>query len=184
MTRGEVEVALGYVSKNDPTRGTGLMYRWEEGDCLPPARTYEELVQIVQAFCPKFDARTHADLKAEWDALTDDYDKARVVLEESDRRPFAVSTRKLTEDIWTFPSVAGYPGKHPCEKPESLLRHMIDCSSKPGALILDPFAGSGATLIAAAKAGRRAVGIEKDERWCEHAANRLSQGTLELEWTA
>ncbi len=180
MTRSEVEVALGYASKSDPTRGTGLMYRWEEGDCLPPRSTYEALVHLVQTFDPAIEVRTHAALKAEWDALTTEYDTARMILEESERRPFTVSNRKLTEDIWTFPSVAGYPGKHPCEKPESLMRHMIDCSSSIGDLILDPFAGSGATLIAASKAGRRAVGIEKDERWCEHAASRLSQGTFDL----
>jgi site-specific DNA-methyltransferase (adenine-specific) len=99
---------------------------------------------------------------------------------ERHRRPFSIKERRHSTDVWTFKPVAPSPGKHPCEKPESMLRHMIETSSRPGELILDPFAGSGATLLAASRAGRKAIGIEQDERWCEHAANRLSQGTLDI----
>jgi DNA modification methylase len=75
----------------------------------------------------------------------------------------------------------GYPGKHPCEKPLSMLRHMLQVSARPEALILDPFAGSGSTLRAAKDAGVRAIGIEKDARWCRHAAQRLAQDALDLD---
>jgi site-specific DNA-methyltransferase (adenine-specific) len=109
--------------------------------------------------------RPYADLVAEYNAT---------------RRPFNIRERKHSTDVWTFDPVSPFPGKHPCEKPQSMLRHMVTASSRPGELILDPFAGSGSTLLAAAGEGRRAIGIEKDERWCEHAANRLSQGTLDL----
>lgn len=69
---------------------------------------------------------------------------------------------------------------HPNEKPMPVLEPLILWSSTPQALVLDPFAGSGSTLIAARAIGRRAVGIEQDERWCRRAALRLEQAALPL----
>lgn len=69
-------------------------------------------------------------------------------------------------------------GIHPCEKPVGLLEPMIRYACPPGGLVVDPFAGSGSTLDAARQCGRRAVGIEADERYLEAAARRLQQTTL------
>ncbi|AKQ66512.1 Adenine-specific methyltransferase [Myxococcus hansupus] len=68
---------------------------------------------------------------------------------------------------------------HPTEKPVSLLRLLIERSCPAGGLVLDPFAGSGSTLVAAQQLGRRAVGVELEERYCEAAARRLEQALHE-----
>jgi len=67
---------------------------------------------------------------------------------------------------------------HPTEKPMDLCTALLD-NSQPG-LVLDPFAGSGTTLVAAKLLGRQAVGIEMDERHAETAAKRCGQGVLDF----
>ena len=62
---------------------------------------------------------------------------------------------------------------HPTEKPVMLMRILIESSSTFGETVLDPFAGSGSTLVAAVLEGRKAIGVEIDEKYAEHAANRL-----------
>jgi site-specific DNA-methyltransferase (adenine-specific) len=67
---------------------------------------------------------------------------------------------------------------HPTQKPAAILMPLIQYSCPPGGLVLDPFAGSGSTLLAARIEGRQAIGIEIEERWCEATARRLAQGVL------
>ena len=163
LTRSEVEVRLGYVSRSDPTRGTALCYRWEEGSSLPTAEAYQRLRELLGA---GYLMREYEDLRREYEDL---------------RRPFKLSDRAPVSDVWNFSAVMGYPSKHPCEKPLSMLRHMVATSSRPDALVLDPFAGSSATLRACKELGRRAIGIELDEQYCVRAATRLAQDALFFE---
>lgn len=66
---------------------------------------------------------------------------------------------------------------HPTVKPLALMEYLCRLTATPtGGIILDPFAGSGTTLIAALRQGRRAVGIEQNAEYCEIAAERLRQG--------
>jgi site-specific DNA-methyltransferase (adenine-specific) len=68
--------------------------------------------------------------------------------------------------------------EHPTVKPVALGQHFIQLHSKEGDLILDPFAGSGSTLVGAKQSGRRAIGIEISEKYCQIAVNRLRQMEL------
>ena len=68
---------------------------------------------------------------------------------------------------------------HPNEKPVDLMRQLI-LKCPPLCDVVDPFAGSGSTLRAAKDLGRRAIGIEIEERYCEIAVKRLAQGVLAL----
>lgn len=79
---------------------------------------------------------------------------------------------RLARSVRRSPSVRR--GVHPTEKPVPVLLDLIEYGCPPGGLVLDLFAGSGSTLDAARQSGRRAVGIEADERYCEAAAKRLS----------
>ena len=67
---------------------------------------------------------------------------------------------------------------HPTQKPLPLMKWCINQAPSDCQIILDPFMGSGTTLRAAKDLGRRAIGIEIEERYCEIAANRLRQGVL------
>ena len=69
---------------------------------------------------------------------------------------------------------------HPTVKPCPLLGKMIGWSSFPGEMVFDPFMGSGTTLRAAKDLGRKAIGIELNEQYCEIAAKRMSQEVLAL----
>ena len=80
--------------------------------------------------------------------------------------------------VWTITAESGTP--HPCPFPVELPKPAILGVSDKNDTILDPFMGIGTTLRAAKDLGRKSIGIEMDERWCEIAAKRMSQLAMQL----
>ena len=146
-------------------RDSALPTRWAEGSSLPNPADYQKMRELLNRAGGEYLRREYEDLRREYEDL---------------RRPFTPSSRVLATDIWDFAPVRPYPGKHPCEKPAPLLQHMIETSTRPGALILDPFAGTGSTLTTAQSLGRNAIGVEREEKYCEVIASRLDQGVLDF----
>nr|DAV01627.1 MAG TPA: adenine specific DNA methyltransferase [Caudoviricetes sp.] len=79
------------------------------------------------------------------------------------------------KDLITHRKLPGSQMIHPTEKPVPLLADLITAVTKPGDLILDPFAGSGSTLVAAKKTGRRFTGIELDDVHYAKAQRRIEE---------
>ena len=69
---------------------------------------------------------------------------------------------------------------HPCPKPYRAWKWLVAKASLEGETVIDPFMGSGTTLVVAKHLGRKAIGIEIEERYCEVAATRLQQEVLSL----
>jgi DNA modification methylase len=83
------------------------------------------------------------------------------------------------EDTWYFPRVCGTfkerAGFHGCQMPERLLERIIKTSSKPGDVVLDPFAGSGSTLVVAKKLCRQCIGFELSPNYARKIKRRLNE---------
>lgn len=91
---------------------------------------------------------------------------------------------KRTNNVISIPpvqSTAKNGRQHPHEKPVRLMDELV---AKTVGVVADPFAGSGSTLVSAARLGRKAIGVELDERYCEIVAKRLSQQAFDIEGLA
>lgn len=135
---------------------------------LPTEEMYGHLRAILNAHLRPEVSRVRtrdSSLKAEWENLRGQW--------ESLRRPHSAQPRTKSDVLrYDIVPIAARCG-HPCEKPVEMLADLIRTSTRPGDLVLDCFAGSGATGIAAKVTGRRAVLIEYEESYCQMIRKRL-----------
>ena len=137
-------------------KGGGLLcHFWGGAQWMLP--TLNQYTKLQEAYPGHF-TRHHEDLRREYEDL---------------RRPFNVTADDQYTDVWTFRTVQAYDGKHVCEKPIALMEHIILASTKPDAIVFDPFMGSGSTGVACVLNGRSFIGCEKDPKHFANASTRI-----------
>lgn len=129
----------------------GAVSNWEAGRNTPNREQYEKIRSAI---------------------LATGKVKEMPVYEDAIRVFKMEGSREFT-DVWTFPSVRPYQGKHPAEKPMELLEHAIEATTYQGDIVLDCFGGSGNIALAAFKLKRLAVCIEIDPYWINSITSKI-----------
>jgi site-specific DNA-methyltransferase (adenine-specific) len=165
--RGEFDRAGVHISKANEFCNTASMaarhYFTPSQWCLPTAEHYKSLQDGLNTKCnghgPQYLRTQYEDLRTQYEDL---------------RRPFNATPDAPYTDVWTFPTVNTYPGKHPTEKPISLMEHIVSLSSRPGDVVLDCCMGFGTTGQAAGRLGRKFIGIELGAGYFAEASGRVA----------
>ncbi|MEY0214142.1 site-specific DNA-methyltransferase [Providencia rettgeri] len=149
---------------------------------LPNESDYLKLQELfnqvaVKQFSDNPLSRQHADLVSEQKLLNREYHELSQQYQLL-RRPFAVTVDVPYTDVWVYPPVQYYPGKHPCEKPSAMMEHIINSSSREGDVVADFFMGSGATIKAALKLNRRVIGVELETDRFEQTKEEINNMKL------
>jgi len=142
---------------------TGCVFNWLLGLNCPTPEQYATIRDFLNMSGDDY-------LRREYDYLRREY--------EDLRRPFFLTPQLQWGNVWRFDPPRSR--HHPAEKPVGLIGQIVAVSSRSGDAVLDPFMGSGTTLVAAKNLGRKAIGIEIEERYCEIAAQRCSQEVLAI----
>lgn len=162
------------VSVADIERATGTRMHGHWFGASQWTMPTEAAYRTLQALFNGHLNRDWSAVKAEYEALAVLQEKARATAQ---RRQFAVSKHVPFTDVWDFNPTPPRPGRHPCEKPLPLIEHIITTSSLPGDVVMDTFAGSGTTAVAAARLGRHFIGCELGEKEFLQATARLATET-------
>jgi len=148
---------------------TGCVSNWIGGANVPTEDQYNRIREHLNK------SGSDCYLRREYEELRREYEELRREYEEL-RRPFNLDSLDQWGDVWNFPIER--KRQHPAQKPLLLIGQLVKVSSRSGGIVLDPFMGSGTTLRACKDLGRRGIGIELEEKYCEIAAERLRQGVL------
>jgi len=167
-------------------KGGGLLsHYWGRAQWLLP--TQEHYLKLRQLFneqgrkpAPDFASYhchefwyPHAELATNSEYLRREYEDLR---REYEHLRYTFNNPGKVSSVWQIPPAPS--SKHPTPKPEALLERIIRATSNPGDVVLDPFLGSGTTLVVAQREGRTGTGIETNEDYCKLAINRLRQRSL------
>ena len=154
--------------------------------CLPTKEHYLALQRYANKSGGEYLRREYEDLRREYEDLRREYDDLRREYEdlrreyEDLRRPFTVTPKVQYGDVWDFAPVTAYKGKHPCEKPQALLMHILQSSVKRGSIVFDPFSGSGSMAIASHYFGCDFIGCELDPDYFAAAKERFDLETRQV----
>lgn len=129
----------------------GAVCNWEAGRNVPSREQYEKITR----------------------ALLETGKVSEVLEYDEVVRPFNPDINQGFTDVWDFQNVRPYKGKHPAEKPQDMLKHIISTSSYEGDIVLDCFGGSGSTALAAKSLNRRSITIEIEPKWFNYSKDRL-----------
>lgn len=124
--------------------------------------------------------RSFDEVRAEYQAINAVWARRCADLDAL-RRPFTVSADVPYTDVWDYPTVGYYDGKHVCEKPWKMGLDIVSASSRPGDVILDCFSGSGCFPAAAVALGRRAIACDMDPHWAEQTRLRCERALVSPE---
>ncbi len=116
-----------------------------------------------------------------WDKYTGTITVYERIFERNGRTAYKVYRGQKIQNRITAQINRDIVTGHPSQKPQKVITKLIVDCSKQGETILDPFLGSGTTAYCAKKLNRRCIGIEIEEKYCEIAAKRCSQGVFNLE---
>lgn len=136
---------------------TGCVSNWLLGLNVPTEDQYNAMRDYLnRRSSDEFLKREYEDLKREYEDL---------------RRPFFLNANEEWGDVWRFKIEREQV--HPTQKPVQLIRHIIKSSTRASSVVLDPFLGSGTTIVACQRLGRIGIGIERDRKYFDIACRRI-----------
>ena len=157
------QIAEEFQKKTGSRTVTGMAGHWfsDVQWTLPTENNYNWLRETLSKLNHngEYLRREYEDLRREYEDL---------------RRPFNATPDAPYTDVWTFPTVQTYPGKHPTEKPIALIEHIVRLSSRPNDVVFDCCMGHGTAGVAAGKLGRKFIGIERDAQYFHTAQSRIA----------
>lgn len=182
----DARAALNVTAKEiHAATGTQMCSHWFSGSQwqLPKPEQYALLQALFSRKAQGHDhpglPLSYDELEAEYKALADEL-TARRAEGEAARRLFTVTKAVPFLDVWHYPVVQSYPGKHPCEKPAAMMDDIIRASSRPGDVCADFFMGSGSFIKSAIRLGRIAYGVELDPQRYQQTAAEVEAVHREL----